>query len=87
MGSIDEPGGIAGLLKEALSDSEFEAISKDKGMYIKSDVWGEDQGVIVFAGANKAAAEAARTGNKEEWWNELVIWFDIEEGGAALHGY
>jgi hypothetical protein len=87
MGGVDEPGGIAGILKEALSDTEFEAASKDKGFYIKSDVWGEDQGVIVFAGANRAAAEAARLENKEEWWNELVIWFDIETGGAKLPGY
>jgi len=89
MGSVDEAGGIRELLKEALSDKEFQSISKEgnKEMYIKSDVWGEGQEVIIFAGSNRAAAEAARKGNKEEWWNEISIWFEIEEGGPALHGY
>lgn len=89
MGGVDEADGIKDLLKKALSDREFESISKEgnKGMFVKSDVWGEDQEVIIFAGPNRAAAEAARIENKEEWWNEIVAWFDIETGGAKLPGY
>jgi hypothetical protein len=89
MGGVDEPDGIKDLLKKALSDREFASISKEgnKGMFVKSDVWGEGQEVIIFTGSNRAAAEAARLENKEEWWNEIVTWFDIETGGAKLPGY
>jgi hypothetical protein len=89
MGGVDEPDGIKDLLKAALSDKEFELISKEgnKKMYMKSGVWGEEQEIIIFAGSNRAASEAARKENKEEWWNEICIWFDIEPGGPALHGY
>ena len=43
MGGVDEADGIKDLLKKALSDREFELISKEgnKGMFVKSDVWGE----------------------------------------------
>lgn len=89
MGDVDEADSIKNLLKEALSDREFELITKEgnKGMFVKSDVWGEGQEVIIFAGSNRATAEAARKENKEEWWNEISMWFEIEDAGPALHGY
>jgi len=89
MGSIDEAGGVKDLVKEALSDTELANVSKpdNKEMYLKSGVWAEDQEVIIFSGGNKASAEAARIENRDTWWNEIALWFDIETGGASLHGY
>lgn len=89
MGSIDEVGGVKDLVKEALSSAEFSDVSKagNKEMYIKSDVWGEDQEVIIFSGATKADAIEARVGNRATWWDEIALWFDIETGGVTLHGY
>jgi len=89
MGALDESGGVKDIVKEALSDAEFADVSKagNNEMYLKSDVWGEDQEVIIFSGATKEDAEAARVGNREDWLNEIAIWFDIELGGASLHGY
>jgi hypothetical protein len=89
MGSLDESGGVKDIVKEALSDMEFADVGKagNKEMYIKSDVWGEDQGVIVFSGATREDAIAARVDNKADWWDEIALWFDIETGGVTLHGY
>ena len=89
MGSLDESGGVKDIVKEALSATELADISKpgNKEMYLKSDVWGEDQEVIIFSGATKEDSIEARVGNKESWFEEIAIWFDLETGGASLHGY
>ena len=89
MGSLDESGGVKDIVKEALSDAEFTNVSKpgSKEMYQKSDVWGEDQEVIVFSGATKEDAIAARVGNRDYWFEEFALWFGYETGGASLHAY
>ena len=89
MGSLDESGGVKDIVKEALSDAEFANVSKpgNKELYHKSDVWGEDQEVIVFSGATKEDAIAARVGNRDYWYEEFSLWFGYETGGASLHAY
>ncbi len=89
MGSLDESGGVKDIVKEALSATEFADVGKagNKEWYIKSDVWGEDQEVIIFSGATKEDAVAARTENVDDWFNEIALWFDIETGGVSHHAY
>jgi len=89
MGSFDESGGVKDIVKEALSATEFANVSKagNKEMYLKSDVWGEDQEIIIFSGATKEDAVAARTENVDDWFGEIALWFDIETGGVSHHAY
>jgi len=89
MGGVDEPGGIKDLVKKAVGEKELAALSQ-KGvgkMYIKSNTWAQGQNVLIFAGADVAAAEKVRKDNKEEWFEIIGEWFELETGGPSLHGY
>jgi len=89
MGGMDEPDGIRELAKETLSEEEFEYVTqKGNGeMYFKFKVWDPMQTVIVFAGSDRAAAEAARIKNKRDWFNTFITWFDLEAAEETLHVY
>ncbi|MBW1999102.1 MAG: hypothetical protein JRJ29_14205 [Deltaproteobacteria bacterium] len=90
MGGIDEPDGIMALAKEVLSEDEFRYIAqKGNGeMYLKFKVWDPMQTVIVFAGSDGAAAEAARKKNRKVWWDTFISWFDLDaEMGDQFHEY
>jgi len=89
MGGIDEPQGVKGLLKEVLTEAELQWISKEGngGMYLKSDVWAMGQSIIIFAGSDWKTTEQARKAAKEEWFEMLANWFDLEVGGPALPAY
>ena len=88
LGGVDEPDGIKDIAKEVLSNEEFQWVSrKDNGkMYLKSNVWGPGQNVILFVGSDQKAAERARTSSKDEWLGKLSKWFDIQEG-TSFHTY
>jgi len=89
MGGIDEPDGIKALAKEALSEDELKYIAR-KGngeMYFKFKLWDPMQTVIVFAGSDRATAEAARIKNKKVWWNTFISWFDLDAEADAFHVY
>jgi hypothetical protein len=47
-------------------------------MYVKSDVWGKGQEVIVFTGAGDKGVETARKGNRSEWMDIIFGWFGVE---------
>ena len=88
MGGVDEAG-IKDLVKEAVGDQELAALSK-KGagkMYVKTNVWGPGQNVVIFAGSDAKAAEKARVDAKEEWMGLFADWFGLEMGGPGVHGY
>ena len=88
MGGMDEAG-IKALITEPVGATEAGALAK-KGagkMFLRSNVWGSGQNILIFAGADAAAAEKVRKETKEDWWEMLAEWFDIEAGGPALHGY
>ena len=88
MGGVDEAG-IKELVKEAVGDQELAALSQ-KGagkMYVKSNVWGPGQNVVIFAGSDAQAAEKARVDAKDEWMGLFADWFGLEMGGPSLKGY
>jgi hypothetical protein len=89
MGGMDEPGGMRELLKDILTDEEFSWASQvgNGKMYLKSNRWAMGQNIMVFAGSNKKAAEEARKANKDEWFETLGDWFDIETGEEGLRAY
>jgi hypothetical protein len=88
MGGMDEAG-IKELVTEAVGAEEAGALGK-KGagkMFLRSNVWGSGQNILVFAGSDAGAAEKARKDTKDDWWEMIAEWFDLEIGGPALHGY
>ena len=88
MGGMNEPG-IKDLVKKAVGNKEAAALTKKgaKNMYVRSNVWGPGQNVLIFAGADVAAAEKVRKDNKEEWFEIIAEWFELETGGPRLGGY
>jgi hypothetical protein len=88
MGGLDEAGGIKPLAEKALSKSEFERMNQagSSAMYVKSDVWGKGQEVIVFIGASDKGVETARKGNRSEWMDIIFGWFGIEVETSGKSG-
>lgn len=97
MGGMDEEDGIQVIVKDLLASEEFQWVSrKDNGkMYTKyilpentgsSNSWGEGQNFIIFAGSSRIMAAEARENSRQNWWEELSIWFDIDES-PTIHAY
>ena len=88
LGAMDEAGGIKPLAEKALSKSEFERMNQagSSAMYVKSDVWGKGQEVIVFAGASGTGVDTARKGNRAEWMDIIFGWFGIDNEATGKGG-
>ena len=86
LGPLDEANGIKPLVEKALIKAEFDQMMKpgSSAMFVKSNVWGQGQEVIVFTGANDKGVETARKGNRAEWMDVIFGWFGLEaEVGKA----
>ena len=95
MGGMDEPDGIRDIAKELLTKEEFQWVTQEGNgkMYKKfilpkkniqaSKLWEAAQNFIIFAGANRKAAEKARKDSQDDWWEEICVWFDIDESPAV----
>ena len=88
MGGVAEPG-MGDLIKEAVGAQEFASLGKAGAgkMYTRSNVWGQGQNVLVFAGSDPEAAAKARADARDEWMGMLADWFGLELGGPTMHGY
>jgi hypothetical protein len=88
LGGMDEAGGIKPLAEKALSKSELDRMNMagSSAMYVKSDVWGKGQEVIIFTGAGDKGVEAARKGNRGEWMDLIFGWFGIEVETSGKSG-
>jgi uncharacterized protein YgbK (DUF1537 family) len=80
IGSMDESEDIKAILKEVLTTEEMDWISQpgNGNMYVKTDVWIPGQKVIVIAGSHQIITEQARKATREDWFELLTDWFDIE---------
>ena len=88
LGSVNESKEIAEIAKDALTAEEFEAVAKnDEGkMFYKPQAWNVGQKVILFLGANQEAVAKARKSTRDEWYEMLKEWFDIEDA-ESFHVY
>jgi hypothetical protein len=88
LGAMEEAGGIKPLAEKALSKSEFERMNQagSSAMYVKSDVWGKGQEVIIITGASDKGVETARKGNRAEWMDMIFNWFGIESEVTGKSG-
>jgi len=93
MGGMDEPDGIKEIVKKVISTEEFQSISRDdngKALIkyvvpnsVKSPhMWGATVSYMIFSGPDRRSAVKARRNSKNTWWEELSIWFDIDESPA-----
>jgi len=80
LGALDEAGGIKPLVEKALIKAEFDQMMQpgSSAMFVKSDVWGKGQEVIIFTGAADKGVETARKANRAEWMDVIFGWFGLE---------
>lgn len=80
LGALDEADGVKPLVEKALIKAEFDQMNKagSSAMFVKSDVWGKGQEVIILTGASDKGVETARKGNRAEWMDMIFGWFGIE---------
>ena len=88
LGSINESKEIAEIAKDALTSDEYKALEKsEKGkMYYKPQAWNVGQKVILLLGSSQETVAKARKSSKEEWFEMLKEWFDIDES-EGFHVY
>ena len=81
LGSVNESEGIAAIAEEALTAEEFQNISNNSEgkMFFKPQAWNVGQKVILFLGSNPDAVTKARKASRDEWFDMLKDWFDIED--------
>jgi hypothetical protein len=91
---MDEPDGIRDMIKEVLSKEDLTSIPQDgNGKAFKKyiipknakgpQMWAEAKNYIIFTGHDRTAAANARKRSKDMWWEELSIWFDIDESSVV----
>lgn len=80
MGSMDESEEMKDLLKEALNDNDMNFISQEGNgkMFLRPNVWMSGQRVLIFAGSSREAEIEARKASRDDWFEHLADWFDIE---------
>jgi hypothetical protein len=88
MGGVAEPG-MSDLIKEAVGAQDFASLGTPGAgkMYVRSNVWGQGQNILVFAGSDLEAAAKARADARDEWMGMFADWFGLELGGPSMHGY
>jgi len=88
LGSLDESKEITEIAKDALTVDEYKSVSsnKDGKMYYKPQAWNVGQKVILFLGPNQEAVTNARKSTKDEWYEKLQEWFDIDDS-EGFHVY
>ena len=86
LGGIDDSEEIKEIARDALTADEFKSLSSEGKMFYKPQAWNVGQKVIIFLGPNLQAVKEARVSTKEEWYEMLKEWFDIEDT-AGFHVY
>ena len=80
LGPLDESNGIKPLVEKALIKAEFDQMMQpgSSAMFVKSNVWGQGQEVIIYTGMGDKGVETARKANRAEWIDIIFGWFGIE---------
>jgi len=75
LGGPNEGDGIGDIIKTLLTKEEQDWVNQPGygKMYIKHNVWQDDQTIIIFAGHDQKAADAARVASKKDWWPILKV--------------
>ncbi len=89
LGGPSESGGVGEIVKQVLTKEEQEFVSKPGSyrMYLKENVFVQEQRILVFAGADREAAGKARVSNRSRWIDFLNVWFNIDISSAGLTAY
>ncbi|MGD9157316.1 MAG: hypothetical protein PVG39_02825 [Desulfobacteraceae bacterium] len=79
LGSLDESKEIEEIAKDALTADEFKAVKSEAKMFYKPQAWNVGQKVILILGPDQESVIKARKASRDDWYEMLMEWFDIEE--------
>jgi hypothetical protein len=88
LGDINESAEMAEIAKHALTSEEYKSLANNSEgqMFYKPQAWNIGQKVILFLGPSREAVTKARKSSKDEWFEMLKEWFDIDES-EGFHVY
>ncbi len=79
LGGAKGTGSVEDFVKQVLTKEELESGNQAGGkMFAKENVFAQGQTIIIFTGADEAAAAEARKNNRKNWWPYLVKWFELD---------
>lgn len=86
LGGAKGPGSVDEFVKLVLTKEEQASANQPGGkMFIKENVFTQGQTIIVFAGADEAAAAEARKNARKTWWPYFVKWFDLDTSSPMAY--
>ena len=86
LGSLDKSKEIAEIAKDALTADEFNQVQNEAKMFYKPQAWNVGQKVILILGPNQESVIKTRKDSRDEWYEMLMEWFDIEDS-EGFHVY
>jgi hypothetical protein len=79
LGGAKGTGSADDFVKQVLTEQEQQSGNQPGGkMFVKENIFAPGQVIIVFTGADEAAAADARKNNRKTWWPRLAEWFDLD---------
>lgn len=79
-------GGANEFIKQILTKEDIESANQAGGkIFIKPNVFVQDQVIVVFAGSDESAAAEARKNSRKTWWALVAKWFEIDTSGPMAY--
>ena len=79
-GSVDE------FVRQVLTPQEQASANQPAGkMFVKENVFTQGQTIIVFAGPDEASAANVRKNNRNNWFQYLAKWFDLDTSAPMVY--
>ena len=86
---VNEGWGADDIMSPALDKEEWAWLSEpgNNGIYMKQNVWTDDQNVMVIAGSSPEAAIDSLDYFYDQWLSNLASWFGLSLSREELYGY
>ena len=86
LGGSKGAGSVDDFVKQVLTEQEQQSGNQPGGkMFVKENVFTQGQVIIVFTGADEAAAADARKNGRKTWWPYLAKWFDLDTSVPMIY--
>lgn len=86
---VNEGGGTDDIVSQVLDKEEWTWLSEpgNNGIYIKQNVWTDNQHVMVIAGSTPETAIDGFDYFRDQWLSSLASWFGFSLSSEELYGY
>lgn len=86
---VNEGWGAGDIMSRALDKDEWSWLSEpgNNGIYLKQNVWTDEQKVMVIAGSSPETAIDSFDYFYDQWLSNLASWFGLSLSREELYGY